>query len=383
MLAEQRRSYENFLLPVFICDIELNIHWHNRTARDLYPQLTDPEGMHRLLGGFDADELLARLTRDGALHVDGTPAFTGVKLSLTPITQNGETLGVMCMLVGPQAVISPPDITANSRTHRNIETSIRNSVAEIFDIMDDSAIKANLVGDKAALRAFAGIERSGYRLLRIAANISAYTAFQMNPPHACSGALDVFDFIRDSQASVTAFAGETGIDVDFDLPDKNTPAIAKVDKSHLQLVYSNLLNNAFYFTKPGNSVKIVGKLGRGCILLTVLDKGVGIPVHLLPDTVFKPFFSYGHSNRQAGIGLGLALVKMVADGYGGSIRVSSVENEWTAATFILPKWNPSEKLTVEQDTKIAHNVRGYDDRFSYASLSLRAAAGSPYITEQT
>lgn len=376
-LVELKRVYKDFLLPVFICDREFEIRWRNGAAEDLYPRFFDSDGMRRLLGEFDSVALLANLKRDGVRRVDGILALSGGHLNLTPIILDGEVGGVMIMIIGPQAVLSPPDIIESSKTPENIEINIRAGVAEMFSIMDKSAKKADWLGDSAVLRAFAGIERNCYRLLRIAANISGYTKFQSAPPNSAGKSIDVFDFIRKSRSAVSAFADEIGINVIFDLPGESEDSVAAIDASHLQMVYSNLLNNAFYFTKPGNEVKIIGRIGRERILLTVLDKGVGIPEDLLPDAIFKPYFSYGRDNRPAGIGLGLTLVKMIADGYGGTITIKSIENEWTAATFTLPRRAFSTGLSFRQDSAVTR-PGGYDDRFSYASLSLQAAADSPY-----
>lgn len=376
-LAEYKRVYKDFLLPVVICDSDFEVRWRNLAAEDLFPQLGDAQGVRRLLGEFDADELLAGLGRDGVRRIDGTLAFSGVRLNITPVMQDGAVGGVMIMLVGPQAVVSRQDIIESSKTPENIEACIRAGVAEIFDFMDESAKKSAWIGDGAMLPGFAGIERSGYRLLRIAANISNYARFQVDPPRPSVETLDVFDFIRKSRSAVTAYAEETGIEVGFGMPGGNVPSVAAIDAKHLQLAYSNLINNALYFTKAGGVVEIEGRADSDWISFTVRDSGVGIPAHLLPDTVFKPYFSYARDGKPSGIGLGLALVRMIADGCGGKVSIESVENEGSAATFTLPNRAFGASLSFKQET-MPERTGGYDDRFSYASVSLRAAADSPY-----
>jgi signal transduction histidine kinase len=56
------------------------------------------------------------------------------------------------------------------------------------------------------------------------------------------------------------------------------------------------------------------------VLLRVCDRGPGVPSHLR-ERIFEPFYRLpGHAERSGGVGLGLSLVKQIAERHGGSVR---------------------------------------------------------------
>ena len=67
------------------------------------------------------------------------------------------------------------------------------------------------------------------------------------------------------------------------------------------------------------------------IAISVTDTGVGIPPENL-DKLFEPLFT----TKAKGIGLGLALVKMLVEGHGGTIEVESTEGKGSIFTVKLP-----------------------------------------------
>jgi len=98
-----------------------------------------------------------------------------------------------------------------------------------------------------------------------------------------------------------------------------------------QMLY-NLLSNAIGFSEAG------GKIALGCgrqnsmIAFTVEDQGVGIPADY-QQTVFDRFESRSHGSRHRGAGLGLSIVKSLADVMKGSARVEDTEGG--GATFVV------------------------------------------------
>jgi signal transduction histidine kinase len=122
----------------------------------------------------------------------------------------------------------------------------------------------------------------------------------------------------------------------LDLP----PAEAWVhgDRTRLAQCLGNLLHNALKFTPEGGNVALVLAVEEGLAHLEVRDDGSGIDPGLLP-TLFEPF-SQGPQpldRGQGGLGLGLALVRGLAELHGGTVRAhSDGAGKGTAFTLSLP-----------------------------------------------
>ncbi len=123
------------------------------------------------------------------------------------------------------------------------------------------------------------------------------------------------------------------------------------DPARLQQIVWNLLTNAIKFTPEGGHAVVGLRRVAGCVEITVTDTGAGIRPALLPD-LFERFRHSGITTRSCGgLGLGLSIVKHLAELHGGSARAYSA-GEGTGATFTVempladesrgPRPNPQE-----------------------------------------
>lgn len=89
-----------------------------------------------------------------------------------------------------------------------------------------------------------------------------------------------------------------------------------VDPGQLEQVLINLLKNAFEATGPGGRARVGARLARGARLrIEVDDDGPGVPDALVAH-IFTPFFT----TRKLGGGIGLAMVRQLVHGNGGTVR---------------------------------------------------------------
>lgn len=112
---------------------------------------------------------------------------------------------------------------------------------------------------------------------------------------------------------------EKQIDIETGIDDN---VLVDADAELLELVWNNLLSNAFKFTAPGGRVALLMHTEADCAVVEVSDTGCGIA----PETgkhIFEKFYQGDTSHVTQGNGLGLALVKRVVDIIGGDIFVSS------------------------------------------------------------
>ena len=109
----------------------------------------------------------------------------------------------------------------------------------------------------------------------------------------------------------------------------------KVDPARLQQILWNLLANAVKFTPPGGRVRVALEKVNSHAELVIQDSGVGIASAFLPF-VFERFRQEDSSTtrRHGGLGLGLSIVKSLAELHGGSVRAAS-PGEGQGATFTV------------------------------------------------
>ena len=107
------------------------------------------------------------------------------------------------------------------------------------------------------------------------------------------------------------------------------------DRVRLTQVFTNILNNAAKFTEPGGTVTVSAAAAGGQVAVAVRDTGVGIPPDVLPR-VFALFTQVDRSlNRsQGGLGIGLALVRRLAEMHQGTATAQS-DGPGTGATFTV------------------------------------------------
>jgi signal transduction histidine kinase len=104
-------------------------------------------------------------------------------------------------------------------------------------------------------------------------------------------------------------------------------------------VLGNLLDNAIKYTSPGGSVAVSAKSEAGTAIIRFTDTGCGIP----PDEISKIWtrlYRGDKSRSERGLGLGLSLVKAVAEAHGGRVAVKSKVGEGSEFSVILPSASP-------------------------------------------
>jgi len=86
----------------------------------------------------------------------------------------------------------------------------------------------------------------------------------------------------------------------------------------------------------GEQVDVEVASRGGCVEVQVADRGAGVP-EAYRERIFEPFFRLpGHAEREGGVGLGLALVRQIAERHGGSVRCEPREGGGSRFTLALP-----------------------------------------------
>jgi signal transduction histidine kinase len=111
----------------------------------------------------------------------------------------------------------------------------------------------------------------------------------------------------------------------------------EADVDRLSLALDALIENAVHHTDEGDEIDLSARRDGDTIILAVRDSGPGIPAAEV-DRIFGRFarLDAGRNRRADGFGLGLPIVKAIAEAHHGSVRVSSTVGRGSVFELHLP-----------------------------------------------
>ncbi len=149
--------------------------------------------------------------------------------------------------------------------------------------------------------------------------------------------MDIIPVLEESVMAVKPIASKGKVSLRLEAQKRAMQVIG--DKSGLQQVFINLINNAVKFSRQGGTVDVTVSENEHDVLVEIVDSGVGIPDQAIPH-LFERFYRAKNVTiaEIPGSGIGLYIVKSIVEELGGSIRVESVLNQGT--TFIVSLKRP-------------------------------------------
>ena len=183
------------------------------------------------------------------------------------------------------------------------------------------------------------IDTEGRRLTDMVEQVLEYAGLSGNRRPAASRPVDVASLVHD--VVNTSLALPESHEVAFDVRvDENVPPVI-ADPDALRRALLNLVSNALKYADDGRWIGITvsrspGRDG-GQVLVSVTDRGRGIPADDLAH-IFEPFYRgrFARDQQIHGNGLGLSLVKRIAEAHGGRVTVKSAPGQGSTFTIALP-----------------------------------------------
>jgi CheY-like chemotaxis protein/anti-sigma regulatory factor (Ser/Thr protein kinase) len=167
------------------------------------------------------------------------------------------------------------------------------------------------------------------QLLASVLDVSKLDSGALKPAVVDCGIGDVLDRLR---SDFEPLADEKGLR----LVIEPTAEAGRTDPELLRRLLGNLLSNAIRYTGNGR-VQVTSEAKGHEVAITVRDTGIGIPTLEL-DRIFEEFYQVDRgSQRPEGLGLGLSIVKRLAQLLGHGLGVESVVGQGTAFTVTLPR----------------------------------------------
>jgi signal transduction histidine kinase len=127
--------------------------------------------------------------------------------------------------------------------------------------------------------------------------------------------------------------------------------LIEADREQIERALRNLVNNALQYTPAEGSVRISAQaIGRGWVEISVADTGIGIAPEDVPR-IFERFYRTDRSRERVHghSGLGLAIVREIVEGHGGTIDVRSEVGRGTTFRFTVPQ----ARVAASEDGRIA------------------------------
>lgn len=183
---------------------------------------------------------------------------------------------------------------------------------------------------------YAGIiARSGTHLLGLINDILDLSKVEAGRLVLREVEFDLGDLIRESVASMQSRIDEGELAIEIRLSGQ--PLMIHADERCIRQILLNLLSNAVRFTKRGGLIVVGSLVSSDDVQIYVRDTGVGIAMQDL-ERVFQSFGqgTHGVVSGDHGTGLGLPIVKGLAEAHGGRVTLESEVGKGTCVTVHLP-----------------------------------------------
>jgi PAS domain S-box-containing protein len=227
---------------------------------------------------------------------------------------------------------------------------LRNPLAPMSNMLE---VVKRAGGDREIVkRAYETIERQLGQLVRLVDDLLDLNRITHDRLELRRSEVELSSVIQQAVEVARPLLDSAGHELIIDLPKE--AIYLNADRARLAQVFGNLLNNSSKYTKPNGSISLTAKRVDSEVVVSVKDNGAGIPRDKL-KSIFDMFMQVDRraDRSQEGLGIGLTLVKRLAEMHGGSIEARS-DGEGQGSEFIV-------RLPILSGPSIApHTGRGAD-----------------------
>lgn len=157
--------------------------------------------------------------------------------------------------------------------------------------------------------------------------------------------LSINELLKSSVQSIDPIIKKENAQITFSLCEDDCQVLG--NKSALTGAIQNLVLNSIQVIKEGAQIELSSYCKDGYALLSVRDNGKGIDKELA-DKIFEPFYT----SRVQGTGLGLAVVKSVANAHQGDVKLLSKSGEGAHFCIHIPLFHTTLNQSVESTNEM-------------------------------
>ncbi len=220
---------------------------------------------------------------------------------------------------------------ARERIFANISHEIRTPLTLILLAVRDIESRSAL--DEPSRNLMRSIEGSARKLLRLVDELLLLAAGEAQSLRLRPEAVDLTPLVAALGTTWRPAVENAGIEL---IVDAGQPCAAVADPVAVERIVSNLLSNAVKYTPRGGRITLRVEHVGAVVAISVRDTGVGIPDELLGRLFGRFEQGQGPAQVRGGSGIGLSLVKELAQAMGGNVEVERVRAGGTEFRVTLP-----------------------------------------------
>ncbi|HSE18276.1 MAG TPA: PAS domain S-box protein [Pyrinomonadaceae bacterium] len=208
---------------------------------------------------------------------------------------------------------------------------LRNPLAPMSNMLE---VVKRSDGDVAAIkRAHETLERQLGQMVRLVDDLLDLNRITHDRLELRRSEVELSSVIQQAVEVARPLVDAAGHHLTIDLPDE--PIYLNADRARLAQLFGNLLNNSCKYTRPEGTVSLSVQRDGDEVVVSVKDNGAGIPQDKL-NSIFDMFMQVDSTSDQSqgGLGIGLTLVKRLAEMHGGSVEARS-DGEGQGSEFIV------------------------------------------------
>lgn len=210
-------------------------------------------------------------------------------------------------------------------THE-LRTPLTLILGPLDDLMDDRQLPAS------SRRLVAMIQKSAKRLQRLINEIMEFRKTETQNRRLTVARGDIGQHVREICLNYKELYRNPKVQFVYNIAD-NLPSVW-FDSEIITTILNNYLSNAIKYTEQGSITTTVQAEADRCIRISVADTGYGISPDALPH-IFERYYQANGSHQASGTGIGLALVKSLADLHEAQVSVDSHEGQGSRFTLSL------------------------------------------------
>lgn len=235
----------------------------------------------------------------------------------------------------------------------NITHEFRTPLTLIINPVKDLLKRDDNKEEKDELNA---VYRNARRLLSLVDQLLLFRKTESETGRLQVTAINFYELTHDAYLYFKQQAKARQIDYTFECSNQSLALFA--DKAKLEIVFYNLLSNAFKYTPDNGKIIFSIKEEKNTVLIRISDSGQGIPAHI-GNRIFDKFYQVNEDNIPAkpGFGIGLYLVKQLLEDHHGTIQYSSKKGEGTSFIVGLQKGKEHfGKLAIQEHVSAQENL---------------------------
>ncbi len=179
------------------------------------------------------------------------------------------------------------------------------------------------------------IQRNAQALLKLVEELLDGARVTSNTLSIQATPIDLTEVLRSAVEAIRPSAEAKRIVVRVTTPEASTPVLGDADR--LRQVFLNVLSNALKFTDANGSIDVCAARIGEAMHVSIKDSGTGIAPDLLAHVFERSRQGPDSTAGRQGLGLGLAIARVLVGLHGGAIRMSSPgEGQGTTCTIELP-----------------------------------------------